>query len=201
MRLPVLILSAILVSPGVSAFASSQALEYLAKYEVPAPTANQVVVCHGFGCAYRTAVDLNGRDIARLRAIFARGQQSPGDELNAIANAVSWFERRIGPVAGTSGRTPRAGPDQSGDSGEADCIDESVNTTVLLVLASQLNLFRHHEVSAPQSRGYLIDMRYPHATAVVSDLRTGAKWAIDPWTKRNGERPDTMPLERWMRGS
>jgi hypothetical protein len=60
---------------------------------------------------------------------------------------------------------------------------------------------KHHEVAGPESRGYLLDMRYPHATAVVVNRQTGSRWAIDPWTKRNGERPDTLPLERWMRGS
>lgn len=202
MRLPVL-LSAILVAVQCSHVSAddAEAIAYLSKYEVPMPTQSLVVVCHGFGCNYRTAVTFENRDIARLREILNRGRQSARDEINAIANAVSWFERRIGPVTGTSSRTPRAGPDQAGIRTEADCIDESVNTTALLLLLSDLDLLRHHAVVAPESRGYLLDMRYPHATAVVADLKTGARWAIDPWTKRNGERPDTLPIERWMQGS
>lgn len=185
-----------------SAFAgSAEAEAYLARYEIPPPTADQVVVCHGFGCRFRTAIRLHGGDIARLREILSKGRRSAGDEIRAVADAVAWFERRIGPIAGTSHRTPRAGPDQAGLPGEADCIDESVNTTALLLLLSDLDLLHHHEVVGPESRGYLIDMRYPHATAVLANVKTGARWAIDPWTKRNGERPDTLPLERWMQGS
>ncbi len=202
MRLPFLVVAFLLAAGAPSAHAEkAEAEAYLGKYEVPPPTTSEVVVCHGFGCAYRTPVSLNGRDIARLREILGKGQRSPRDEINAIANAVAWFERRIGPLTGTSRRTPRAGPDQAGLRSEADCIDESVNTTTLLLLASGLKLLRYHEVTGPESRGYLIDMRYPHATAVVSNLKTGSRWAIDPWTKRNGERPDTMPIERWMQGS
>lgn len=200
MRLPVLLMT-MLIATQSAAGEDAEARAYLAKYEVALPTANEVVVCHGFGCKYRTPVRLNGNDIARLRSMLSKGQRSAGDEINAIASAVAWFERRVGPVTGTNRRTPRAGPDQAGIRTEADCIDESVNTTALLLLLSGLNLLKHHEVVGPESRGYLLDMRYPHATAVVANLRTGSRWAIDPWTKRNGERPDTLPLERWMQGS
>lgn len=192
---------ALCLMPSFCPAASSDARQYLARYEVIPPTASQVVVCHGFGCKFKTPVALSGNDIGTLRRILAKGAQSAQAEVSAVADAVSWFERRIGRITGTSQRTARAGPDQSGLRSEADCIDESVNTTVLLLLISDLGLLRHHEVLGPASRGYLVDFRYPHATAVIGDLRTGSRWAIDPWTKRNGERPDTLPLERWMRGS
>lgn len=200
MRIPALLVTLALFAPPAEA-SEADAVAYLRKHEVPAPTASQIVVCHGFNCKYRTAIALTNNDVARLRQILAGGRQSPQREIEAIANAVSWFERRVGPIAGTSRRTPRAGPKQAGRRSEADCIDQSVNTTSLLLLLSDLDLLRHHGVTGPQSRGYLFDMRYPHATAVVENVRTGAKWAIDPWPKRNGQRPDTMPIERWMQGS
>ncbi len=202
MRLPVLLAALLFVPAAEPAFAGdADAAAYLRKYDIPEPTTSQVVVCHGFGCKFRTAVSLNANDVARLRAILGSGRGSARSEIDAIANAVAWFERRIGPITGTSRRTPRAGPDEAGRKSEADCIDESVNTTALLLLASRLSLLRHHEVAGPESRGYLLDMRYPHATAVVENTKTGARWAIDPWTKRNGQRPDTLPLEQWMKGS
>lgn len=193
--------AALCMAPSLCAAANGEARQYLSRYEVIQPTTSQVVVCHGFGCKFKTPIALNGNDIGTLRRILARGAGSPQAEVSAVADAVSWFERRIGPITGTSHRTARAGPDESGLRSEADCIDESVNTTALLLLISDLKLLRHHEVEGPVSRGYLVDFRYPHATAVIRDLRTGARWAIDPWTKRNGQRPDTLPLERWMRGS
>lgn len=202
MRILVLFAAMVIAAQPGSAFADdAEARAYLGKYELPPPTATRVVVCHGFACKYRTAVALGGADIARLRQILNRGRQSPQAEIDAIANAVSWFERRIGPITGMDRRTPRAGHDEAGLKSEADCIDLSVNTTTLLLLLSDLELLRHHEVVGPESRGYLFDMRYPHATAVVENRKNGSRWAIDSWPKRNGERPDTLLLERWMAGS
>jgi hypothetical protein len=184
-----------------AASARDQAITgFLAEHEVPAASTNAVVVCHGFGCKFRANISLNEADFRALRRILDKGQKSPAAELNAIAEAVAWFERRIGPITGTSRRTPRAGPDQAGIRGEADCIDETINTTQLLLLLSELRLLRHHAVVGPESRGYILDGRYPHATAVVSELQSGRRWAIDPWTRRNGERPETLPIERWLAG-
>ena len=202
MRLPILAVAMMLLLPAAPAPAGeAEAAAYLGKYDVPAPTVSQVVVCHGFGCKFRTAIPFAPADVSRLRSILANGRGSAQNEINAIANAVAWFERRIGPITGTSRRTPRAGPDEAGLKSEADCIDESINTTALLLLLSRLDLLRYHVVTEPESRGYLLDMRYPHATAVVENRKTGMRWAIDPWTKRNGERPDTLPLEKWMKRS
>lgn len=185
----------------LSLHARDGAKNFLSSHEVPLPTTGQVVVCHGFGCAYRTVVGLNQGDIRKLREILKKGERSPRDEIRAIADAVAWFERRIGPHTSTSRRTARAGPDRAGLRSEADCIDESINTTVLLMLLSELKLLRHHEVDEPDSRGILVDIRYPHTSAVVTNFRDGSRWAIDPWTKRNGERPDTLPIEIWQKGS
>jgi hypothetical protein len=196
-----LLLGGLLALTSAALAASDEAKQYLTKHEVAQPTVDGVVVCHGFGCKFRTLVALRDSDIRRLRQILTKGRASATSEINAIAEAVAWFERRIGPHTGTNRRTPRAGPDQAGIRTEADCIDESVNTTALLLLLSELDLLRFHSVVEPGARGYLIDMRYPHATAVVENRLTGARWAIDPWTKQNGQRPDTLPLEVWMKGS
>lgn len=200
LKLSAIAFIAAVVSSGSASAASDGARQYLAKHDLPPPTTAGVVVCHGFGCKFRTSVGLGAGDIGKLREILAKGRASAKSELDAIADAVAWFERRIGQQTGTSRRTPRAGPAQAGLRSEADCIDESVNTTALLVLLSDLKLLRFHDVVAPEARGYLLDFRYPHATAVVQDRGSGARWAIDPWPKRNGQRPDTLPIERWLKG-
>jgi hypothetical protein len=185
---------------GVADARDPAVADFLAEHEIPAANASAVVVCHGFGCKYRTSVSLTETDFKALRRILDKGKKSASAELNAIAEAVAWFERRIGPITGTSRRTPRAGPDQAGLRSEADCIDETINTTQLLLLLSELRLLRHHAVVGPESRGYIFDGRYPHATAVVAELQSGRRWAVDPWPRRNGERPDTLPIERWLKG-
>jgi hypothetical protein len=38
------------------------------------------------------------------------------------------------------------------------------------------------------------------ALAVLSDLRTGVKWAVDSWVSDNGQLPDVRPLSEWQKG-
>jgi hypothetical protein len=78
-----------------------------------------------------------------------------------------------------------------------DCIDTSRNTTSLLLVLDQLKLLRHHDVNAPEARGFFIDGRPPHATAVLVEKATGTKWSIDSWTVGYGQALEVMPLDRW----
>jgi hypothetical protein len=78
-----------------------------------------------------------------------------------------------------------------------DCIDSSRNTTSLLLVLDQLKLLRYHDVDAPEARGYMVDGRPPHATAVLVEKATGTKWSIDSWTVGYGQPLEVMPLARW----
>ena len=134
-------------------------------------------------------------DFATLLAV---GRASAEAERRAIATAVVWFDRRVGPQAGTTRRIARAGVLTQTGPGQMDCIDTSRNTTSLFLILDQLRLLRHHQVEGPAARGYLLDGRGLHATAVLRETRSGKKWAVDNWTRNYGERPDVMPLEQWM---
>jgi len=162
------------------------------------PTTASVTVCHGFGCAHRTEVGLGSGDRARLAALLAAGRASAEAERRAVATAVAWFDRRVGPQAGTTGRIARASFLTRTGPGQMDCIDTSRNVTSLLLILHQLRLIKHHEIDSLVARGVLLDGRGPHATAVLRETRSGRKWAIDNWTRNYGERPDVLPLEQWM---
>ena len=126
-----------------------------------------VFVCHGFGCKYRDEVDLTAGDRTKLTQILAAGRASAAAERKAVAAAGAWFDKRVGPVAGTQNHVARAGAKYMYDIHQFDCIDTSRNTTSLLLVLDQLKLLRHHDVDAPEARGYFIDGRPPHATAVL----------------------------------
>ena len=162
------------------------------------PTPSRIVICHGFGCQYRTLVSFGAGDIARLADLLAPGRASADAERRAIAAAAAWFDQRVGPAAGTTHRVARAGVFTMGGAGQMDCIDTSRNNTSLFLLLEQLHLLHHHKVEGPEARGFLFDGRGPHATAVLRDTHTGQKWAVDSWTRKYGDRPDVMPLDRWM---
>ena len=164
---------------------------------VTPPTPSMVYVCHGFGCKYRDEVDLTAGDRTKLTQILAAGRASAVAERKAVAAAGAWFDKRVGPVAGTQNHVARAGAKYMYDIHQFDCIDTSRNTTSLLLVLDQLKLLRHHDVDAPEARGFFIDGRPPHATAVLVEKTTGTKWSINSWTVGYGQALEVMPLERW----
>ncbi len=198
---PVFVAAAVLVLSGTASraedIASVEAATYGA-YSVSAPSSDEVVVCHGFGCKFRTEVALTDADHAALARLLAAGKHSAAAERKAVAAAGAWFDRRIATAAGTKGHVARANRNYMFDSGQFDCIDTSRNGTSLLLLLAKLKLLHYHDVATPEARGYLIDGRPPHATAVLVERATGTKWSVDAWTRSYGRAPEIMPLEKWM---
>jgi hypothetical protein len=176
--------------------------EAYATVSLSPPTTRLVIVCHDFGCAQRTPVGLGPGDLAKLSSLLASGRASAEAERRAVAAAEAWFDRRVGPEAGTTHRIARAGGlDGHSAVGQMDCIDTSRNSTSLLLILEQLHLLRHHKVEGPEARGFLLDGRGPHATAVLTDIHTGKQWAVDSWTHKYGEKPDILPLDVWKQQS
>lgn len=161
------------------------------------PTTSLIVACHGFSCRNQAQIVLTTGDRARLATLLAAGKSSPAAERRAVAGAVQWFDRRIGPVAGTTKRIARAGAFASNVPGQWDCIDAGTNNTSLFLLLAQLRLLTYHQVELPVARGYLVDGRFPHMTAVLSEIKSGRQWSFDNWTRKYGEMPDVMTLEEW----
>jgi hypothetical protein len=192
-----LLTAAALVAASSDAFALSISEAYAAVSLSP-PTTRLVIVCHDFGCAQRTPVGLSPGDLATLASLLAPGRASAEAERRAVAAAEAWFDRRVGPAAGTTHRIARAtGLGGQGATGQMDCIDTSRNSTSLLLILEQLHLLHHHKVEGPEARGFLLDGRGPHATAVLTDIHTGRQWAVDSWTHKYGEKPDVLPLDVW----
>lgn len=172
-------------------------LWYAANQAVP-PTATRVVVCHGFGCVRHTPVTLSPKNLRTYKTILARGRASPAAERKAIAEAIAWMEKTVAPTVGSANDVAGLDLRNAGVVGQMDCIDESTNTTSYLLLAEKQGFLTHHTVVRPVARGFFLDGRYPHATAVVNEIETGRPYAIDSWPHANGERPDVMPLDEWF---
>jgi len=176
----------------------AQITEAFTEVSLPRPSPEQIIFCHGYGCKFRTPIALSAAEHKRLTAIMAPGKTSPEAERVAAAAAVAWFDRLAGPIAGTSNHMARAGMHHAGERGQLDCIDSSRNTMSLLLVLDDLKLLRHHRVDAPVARGYLLDGKAPHVTAVLAERRGARQWAIDSWTRAGGQPPEVVPLERWM---
>jgi hypothetical protein len=162
------------------------------------PTTESVVACHGVGCRYRTEIVLSNADRLRLSTLLAPGRSSPTFERRAVATAVAWWDRRIGPVAGTTHRVEFAGIDETGDPGQMDSVDTSTNNTSLLLVLDALKLLRFHQVELPVARGAPDDGGTPQTAAVLSEINGGRKWTVDNWTQKYGDMPDVEPLEQWQ---
>lgn len=169
----------------------------LEQLSLPVPDPANPVVCHGFGCAYRTPILLRNVDKAQLKKLFSGpAAKSPEAERRALAATMAWFEKRVAAEAGTATAKARAGLGHAGDPSQFDCLDKTSNTLGVLVVISQMGLLRHHAIEAPESRGFLIG-GLPHTTAVIRERKSGEKWVVDGWTHNNGEPPDVMPLTEW----
>lgn len=162
------------------------------------PTASRVVVCHAFGCARRDSVAFGAKDLASIRKILAAGKASPEAERAAIARYVAWAEKRVAPIVGSQDDIGGLDLWNAGRPGQMDCIDEATNTTSYLLFAERNGLLVHHRVANAVARGFFLDGRYPHATAVVTEKRSGTAFAVDSWTKGNGAPPVIMPLQAWF---
>ena len=136
----------------------------------------------------------------RRRAIPARscgaGAGSPEAERAAISQGCPVFRaavlsghRRARQAEGGFRRVAHKGPD-----GLRRRIDQHARAAALSR--------RARTAEVPQgraqclSRGFFVDGRYPHLTAIVSDPG-GTKWVVDSWYAPTGGAPDIFPYEQW----
>jgi hypothetical protein len=168
---------------------------------LPTPTPTSVVICHGFGCRYRTPIVLSASDHAKLTQLLSAGRASADAERKAVAQAVAWFETRVAPEAGTAGAKAYATGVFDAQPSQFDCIDASTNTTTMLLVMSELGLFKYHRLIAPVSRNPFLGLGVIHTTAVLVELQGGREWAIDSWVRNNGVPPDVLPLKTWYAGN
>jgi hypothetical protein len=171
----------------------------LESLSLPVPDPPNVMICHGFGCTYRTQIAFGAADHAQLQKLMAAGKASPDAERKGIGAAYAWFEKRVAPEAGTARAIARTTPGYARDRSQFDCFDKTHNATELLALLAHFSLLQHHVIDVPQSRGLLIDFRPHHTTAVIRERVSGKRWSVDGWTRNNGEIPEIIPMEAWAR--
>jgi hypothetical protein len=181
-------------SPAAAVELDFEIVKTLEHLSLPVPDPANPVVCHGFGCAYRTPVLLRNADRAQLKKLFGAAKMNPEAERRAMAAAMAWFEKRVAAEAGTAHARARAGLGSAGDPSQFDCLDKTTNTIGLLLVVAEMGLLLHHAIDVPESR---VGLGSLHTTAVVREKRSGRKWVVDGWTHANGELPDVMPLETW----
>lgn len=192
--IPVLILAS---SPAAAA--GDDARAWLVSQDYAPPRLSQIIACHGYGCTRRAILPAEAW-LARASALLNNGDGSPASERRALGEVVRLYTGQLAARFGGRLDEPGSPPSLSGVHGQMDCLDVTANTISMLLVLEERGLLRHHAVEPPQSRGIFLDGRWPHFTAVVAE-RTGARWAIDPWQRAPGQRPDILPLDRWQQAS
>lgn len=170
-------------------------------FKLSPPKGNLVTVCHAYGCSMQTKVRFGPAQIEKIKRVMKKipRKDTPYEERRAVAYAVSWMERYVGKITGTSGDRAGMEFDGSGDPTQQDCVDEATNTTSYLLVLQHNKLLKHHTVGTPFSKGnILMGVKYwPHWTAVLKENETNVKYAVDSWIYANGENPAVVKATDW----
>jgi len=157
-------------------------------------------ICTGGGCAEIKQVAVTGDEWKIITAIF-EGDTPAKDaplERKHIAEAIGALEKIVGVKTGTS--TDRAGTfDNSRYPGQLDCNDEAINSTTYMRLMYQHGLIKLHVVEDMRTRSYFL-FGWPHSTAVIHELATGERYAVDSWFYDNGYPATIVPFASWKSG-
>lgn len=189
----------LLASMLISACATESGALRLSSYTEPNLSPAEFIVCHGYGCHYQTTTYFSDAQWQQVKEPLSTKAATPEQERQQIAEAIAVMEILVGEAVGTQTDKGGAGFIVS-DSGQMDCIDEAVNTSLYLQFLAEDNMLRWHTVDTPTRRGYFVDAEWPHNSAVIKDKTTNIRYVVDSWFFGNGEPPVIVPVEQWLTG-
>ena len=159
------------------------------------PSLNQLEVCQGGGCAQFNQVSISQAEWASVALLFKVRATNSTDERLQISQAVGLLEQIVGAKNGTLG--DRAGTfDNSDYQGQLDCNDEAINTTTYMRLLKLNGLMQLHEIEDTRTRNFFFT-GWPHSTAVIRDIKTKERFAVDSWFYDNGHAATVVPFASW----
>src|SRR5262245_7559519 len=133
------------------------------------PSGSSMTVCYGFVCRRRAEFEFTAADRKAIETILLKGKASAEAERAAIQNAVIWWDKRLGPILGTTTRVARADFRFRADASNYDCWDTTRNITALLLLIENWGYLKHHTVADPRYRGNFLVLQTPHNTPVIKE--------------------------------
>lgn len=159
------------------------------------PYLHQFSFCQGGGCAKMSQLSLNQTDWQPIVKLFQPLPRNAEMERNYIAKAIGLLEEIVGNKTGTS--NDRAGTFGNSDfSGQQDCNDEAINTTTYMRLLKQAGYMRFHEIEDMRTRNFFFT-GWPHTTAVIHEIETKQRFAVDSWFYDNGLPAAIVPFDDW----
>jgi hypothetical protein len=179
--------------------------QHYVDFGVQPPRQASVSVCHAYGCRAQTRFTFKAGDMAEVARLMAKTKKAdtPHEERRAVAYAIGWMETRVGNAIGTKDDRPGMDFTASGDPTQQDCVDEATNTTSYLLVLQNQGFLKYHVVGTPFAKeNYLRGVAgWTHWTAVLKEMSTGQRWAVDSWIEKNGENPAIVETEHWYMSS
>lgn len=168
---------------------------FLAEYNISRPKPTAITYCSQHGCLKRDELSLSEVDWNKIKRIMSRAAKTPSEERQNISKSVAAYEKIAGAAFGTSADRGRTGLDNSK---QLDCIDESLNTTSLLLLLQDEQLINWHSIEGTVGRGGAFD--WPHFATSLREKTSGEIYVVDSWFRDNGVAADILPLAKWKSG-
>jgi hypothetical protein len=159
------------------------------------PTLGQFEVCQGGGCLETNQLSMTDLEWRDVKHVFINKATSAEQERVQIAKAIGEFERIIGAKNGTA--ADLAGTFFDGKlTGQLDCNDEAINTTTYMRLLKSNGLMQLHEIEDTRTRNFFFT-GWPHTTAVIRDIKTNDRYAVDSWFYDNGKSATILTFAKW----
>jgi hypothetical protein len=159
-------------------------------------SSHQVTVCLDYGCDYTRSTDIRAHEWRLVEEILSEVDSADAERV-ALAEAIGELEQIVGGKVGTAEDAPRNATPDTRIIGQLDCIAESINTERYLQLLATSELLRHHRVVGREVRHrWVFDT---HWTAVIEEIDSGERFAVDSWHRRNGEPAAIQRLSAWRR--
>ena len=171
---------------------------YLFIYDAVPVSPSRFVVCNQVSCDESTSVHLSGNNWLDIQRLFEPPAADSESERTQISRAIATMEQLVGDQAGTHDDQARNGGTFRGTR-QLDCVAEATNTTIYLLLMKKKNLLHWHSVGHPQHRG-LLNLEFPHNTAVLLEKDSNRIFAVDSYFHANGQPPEIVPLAVWLDG-
>jgi hypothetical protein len=159
------------------------------------PSLNALEVCQGGGCAQSNQLSISDAEWNNVAQLFKTKANNAAEERAQISKAIGLLEQIVGAKNGTLG--DRAGTfDNSDYQGQLDCNDEAINTTTYMRLLKSNGLMQFHEIEDMRTRNFFFT-GWPHTTAVMHDIKTSQRYAVDSWFYDSGHAATIVPFSQW----
>jgi hypothetical protein len=189
---------AILTGPAPLPAARSSHYDTDAQGIISNPTPAVFSVCFEHSCHTVETLSITWQEWKQVTAPLETPGKSAEKERHAIAAAIANMEEIVGQRTGTYRDLGENLPG-FGKTGQMDCIDESTNTNTYLYMLEQAGHLKWHKLKDRSTR-FGIFAGMPHTTAVIEEINSHTRYAVDSWFFDNGQPPAIVELSAWKKG-